>query len=138
MSKKEPRRDRRTLLINALREWGSAEPSEREVWIDRILSDDKSIDIADTVGWTAGLDIESNREARALLYLLCLFAFTNLPKGATKNDWKPHVPVIKAAAGAASVTKEVSITPLVSELKIIDPEYAAKKDDAVKRRIERA
>lgn len=128
--------DLREVLIEALAEWGLSEDAERSVMRDRLLRDDVCVDAASAVAKVAGLNIDDEKDTRALLYLLCLFAFTDLPKGAKPKSWREDVPFIRQVAEAARQTEGVKLSSLVAKLW---PDFRdARADAAHRQRIIRA
>ena len=84
---------------------------------ERLFTHQTGIKVASVVAKTAGLDISDDRDVRVLCYLLCVVAFTDLPKGAKKQSWQEYVPFLKQAAQAAVGVKGNKLATLVAKIR---------------------
>lgn len=107
----------RDILSEALFEWGFLKNSpDREAMKERLLHDRNSMDTSRKVAEIAGLDIDNDRDARVLLNLLCLFAFTDLPKGAKAKSWKADISFIGEAARVARNIEGAKLSSLIAKM----------------------
>lgn len=126
----------REVLENMLSEWGDTIDSpDREAWKDRLLQDRNCTETSRKVAELAGLDINSERDARVLLNLLCLFAFTDMPKGANSKDWRVDVAFLHEVAEIARNIQSNKLSLLIAKMA---PNADANEANKLRQRIARA
>lgn len=137
MAKQEPR-DRRSILNAAIMEFGSLPKGFQKKQKKVLLKNENCIKIATKAAEIAGFNINDDEDVRAFLHLICINAFTDLPKGVNAKGWNSYVPIIQRAAGLAKDIEGGKFSLLLKALRSERSSNPAKEDAANRQRITRA